>query len=113
MTDGTGGEGLQVQTAAEMMADAERDREAMSRECDAGTKRWGNWRYNPSEPPSLDHGGYQIVLARLDSTAKLGDWLLHLSEKNWVTADDLGQLVKAVGDLNDIGYLAVSGRGVA
>ena len=49
------------------------------------TLTWGNWRYNPSLPPSLDFVPcqYEVVLDRIDTEAKLGNWLLHFADKQW------------------------------
>lgn len=82
---------------------------------DDGTKTWGNWRYGPTDPPSIDYHPYryEIVLTRIDTVSRLGDWLLHMSEKGWITTEDLGNLVKAVQDLEYIGYHRISGRGCA
>lgn len=39
---------------------------------------------------------YDIPWSRLDSYPKLLEWVKHLSEKSWVTADDLGAFVELV-----------------
>lgn len=105
--------GLEFYSLAELEAECLRKRELLERECEAGTKHWGNWRYNPEEPASLDIGTYQIVLDRIDTVAKLGDWCLHMAEKQWLTPDDLGQLIKAIWELSTNGIHSVRGRGVA
>jgi hypothetical protein len=92
------------------------EKKRFDEEVGAGSKRWGRWRYSPTDPHSLDlidGGAYEVVLDRLDTVAKLGDWLLHLADKNWVTAEDLGNLVLAVRDLHQFGYCDMQGRGVA
>lgn len=38
---------------------------------------------------------YFVRWDRLDTYPKLCEWLRHLSEKSWVTAEDLGNLVEA------------------
>jgi hypothetical protein len=90
---------------------------ALREAIDGGTKRWGKWRYSADEPPSIDHHDgtavYQIVLDRINTVGKLGDWLLHLSEKPRLTPEDLGYLVRAVEDLEQIGYHKIKGKGVA
>jgi hypothetical protein len=92
----------------ELCEAADRETAQLKSEIDAGTKKWGNWTYNANKPPSIDHGrglaAYEISLDRIDNDAKLGTWLLHLAEKGWVTADDLGNLVLALRDLEQVEY---------
>ncbi|AWM39795.1 hypothetical protein GobsT_18380 [Gemmata obscuriglobus] len=118
MSDDTRLNKLQAQTsftAEELIELGELEDAKLKTLVDSGTQHWGNWVYNPAEPPSIDYKPqqYEIVLTRIDSTAKLGDWLLHLNEKNWITAEDLGNLVKGVEALASIGYHSIHGRGVA
>jgi hypothetical protein len=80
--------------------------EALRGEIDAGAQVWGNWKYNADHPPSIDHQlhRYEIVLAEIQSTEQLGDWLLQLGGKQWITTEDLGNLVRALQDLEPVGY---------
>ena len=77
-----------------------------------GGRTWGNWKYEADAPPCVSHRveRYEITLDRIDTDAKLGDWLLHLVEKGWVTAADLGNLVVAVTDLQSVGYHSINRR---
>jgi hypothetical protein len=73
-------------------------------------KKWGNWQYSPSLPPSIDYVHptrnyrYEIVLTTINDYSSLGSWLVHLGSLTWATPDDLGQLVKAIMDLYKIKY---------
>src|SRR5262245_2656191 len=100
-----------VYTCAELCAKVEREQAELRERCKQGTQAWGRWRYNPAEPPSLDIGAYQIVLDRIDTIAKLGDWLMHMADKKWVAAEDLGNLVAAVRDLHYAEMHPVLGQG--
>ncbi len=68
-----------------------------------GRKLRGRWRYNPTRPPSIDLGAYYITMERIDTDAKIGEWLLHLAGKAGVTATDLGHLVRNLLDLEASG----------
>lgn len=77
---------------------------------DAGTYRWGRWRYDTVGTPALcieaarDYE-YDIPAARMTNARDLAGWMLHLREKRWVTANDLGNVVYAVHDLARLGLL--------
>jgi len=44
------------------------------------------------------HGEHEIELSRLDSPAKVYQWLVHLLEKNWVTTKMLQSMIYALED---------------
>lgn len=46
--------------------------------------------------------GYPIRAGRLDSPEKLVEWIMHLSEKNWVTKHHLADLAKAYAKINGL-----------
>ena len=81
----------------------------LKEDIDAG-KAWDNWSYNPSEPPSIDYTPYryEIVLMRIANDGDLGAWLLHLVDKQWITAEDIGNLVLAITDLEQVGYHVIA-----
>jgi hypothetical protein len=73
---------------------------ALKRAIDTGAHNWGRWtfvREGGGQWLVLD-GHYDIEITRIGEMG-LAHWLIHLTEKNWVTPDDLGQLVLAVRDL--------------
>lgn len=106
-------EELKFYTLEELNEICEREYAELQRKCDDGTATWGRWTYNPTDPPSIDIGSYEIVLERIDTVAKLGDWLMHMANKNWVTPDDLGQLVFAMRDLYHARINPMNGQGCA
>jgi hypothetical protein len=61
---------------------------------------WGNWQWD-GKYITYNEGyhTYEIAMTRIDTAEKLGMWLTHLTEKNWITSKDLGDLVYAVDDL--------------
>jgi hypothetical protein len=79
--------------------------EKLARQIDAA-KTWGRWTINHGNPPRLTLAGqYAIGLDDIHGLASFGEWLIHLSEKTWVTATDLGNFVLAIGDLIRIGVI--------
>jgi len=97
----------------EVEATVEAEEQALREACDDGRQCWGRWKYNPSEPPSLDilpdDSGepYWFTMDELGTTTEIGEWLLHIGRKTWTTADDLGQFARAILDLQRIGYVSV------
>jgi hypothetical protein len=67
---------------------------------------WGNWRvrkYNHT----LEHvgrviGGYQIDLEDLSSAKQTEHWVWHMSQKNWVSPEDLANIRRARMDIYGI-----------
>ena len=65
--------------------------------------RWGNWRFDPKNyllhiTKKTDAGtdwNYEIDLLSCDTSPAVLDWLGQLNQKKWITAEDLGYLVKA------------------
>lgn len=47
-------------------------------------------------------GEYPISLDRVDSAEKILSWIIHLSEKNWVTSEMLGRFVEKCCSANKI-----------
>lgn len=68
--------------------------------------QWGRWKYNPSTH-SLDIrknvGGhvwaYDVDLERCDTGAKLLDWIYQVQGKNFISPDDVADLVYAADDI--------------
>lgn len=96
---------LKAMSLAELQVITEREKKALRASIKARTKRWGPWRYDGSKPASLHAGEYWFELSRINSHAKLGDWVRHIAEKVWGTPEVIGQLVMAVRDLEYAGLL--------
>jgi hypothetical protein len=95
-----------VQIEAKFLASAEQETAALTRAIRRRGKRWGRWTFIEGDRPFLMLAGrYTIDLNDIHGLADFGDWLIHLSEKRWVTADDLGNLVLAIGDLVRVGLM--------
>ena len=71
----------------------------------SGDCRWGRWRYIPAESSvgvQMDDDSdelYDFELSRCDDDAKIGNWLVHLSAKDWIRKEDLSDLVDMLTDL--------------
>ena len=68
------------------------------------TQRWGRWGLDTKEPLALTimvtpNFEYDILLSLCQSLAQQDAWLFHLSEKNWVTPQDVTDLRRAFGEL--------------
>lgn len=69
--------------------------------------RWGNWMLDREQ---ASHGQLVLTHQRADYTVSLGvpgDWVARVAEKDWATADDVGQLVFAIRDLEYARWLGV------
>ena len=71
--------------------------------------RWGRWQYNPSShclEIVKQKGGhkftYEVDLNRCNTGAKLLDWIYQVQGKNWISPDDVADLVYAVDDILDV-----------
>jgi len=73
---------------------------ARGREVRAGNVKWGQWEYDPKFLV-LSHGltGYEVDLERCGTSAQTLDWIAQISHKTWSSAEDVGQLVKAMDEL--------------
>ena len=47
-------------------------------------------------------GHYRIELTRIDSYKAMVDWVIHLSDKSWVTAEMLGRVCRIACSVNRI-----------
>jgi hypothetical protein len=104
-----GGRGYTLQ---ELEEKCNLERKALREEVDAGRKTWGRWRYDLSAPPPIVlAGGYEITLKRLTTWAFVGECQAHLVRKNRVAAEDLGNLVLILDDLERIGYHRLTRQG--
>lgn len=69
--------------------------------------RWGNWMLDREH---ASHGQLLLTHQRAGYTVALsvpGDWVARVAEKEWATADDVGQLVFAIRDLEYARWLGV------
>ena len=69
---------------------------------------WGQWRYNKAsltldyvdyEPGKQGEIAYQVDFERCGTADDILDWILQLSAKNWIRAEDIGDLVQAFREL--------------
>lgn len=62
---------------------------------------WGKWSFDleRSVLRHQDAADYEIDVAGIDSCAEALDWILQISGKRWVTADDLGNFVRALVEI--------------
>jgi hypothetical protein len=73
-----------------------------------GANRWGDWRYAPDEPSALIYEPdgleiYDIVLTRVNTTAKLCNVILELKRKKWATETVINDFVLALNHLENAG----------
>jgi hypothetical protein len=70
-----------------------------------GTKRWGKWQFNAKKGylyrKLTPTHSYRVRLAECNTPEELSDWLFHLSEKDWLDAEQLGWFVKAIVDISE------------
>ncbi len=69
-------------------------------------RRWGPWTYHKRAHCLVYQGGpyagaYDIPLAECVEYGRAMGWALHMANKNWISASDLGFLVRALRDIND------------
>jgi len=71
--------------------------------------KWGRWKYNPGTHDLeivKQLGGhkftYGVDLDRCNTGAKLLDWIYQVQGKNWISPDDVADLVYAVEDILDV-----------
>lgn len=67
-------------------------------------RHWGRWEFDTRKPLALTiqvtpNFEYDIVLSQCQSHFKQENWLYHLSEKRWVTLQDLADLRRAFEEL--------------
>jgi len=65
---------------------------------------WGPWRYNARVLSLEYYDGqgnwrYEVDLERCKNCADIMDWIFQLNTKAWCTYEEMGHLVKALGDL--------------
>lgn len=69
-------------------------------------RHWGRWELDTREPPALIIQSmlfceYYILLSLCQSLSQQENWIHHMSEKRWVTPQDLANLRRAFEDLNN------------
>jgi hypothetical protein len=69
---------------------------------------WGNWTFQKGnltlQYRSKDNFDYEVNLEELDTTLDVVVWLKHLSEKAYMTAEDIGNFFLAIQDLSGAWY---------
>ena len=64
------------------------------------TTMWGQWELKPDNWALVHrHDGCEIDLERVTDAGEVLDWLCHISDKNTMTRDDVGNLVKAFAEI--------------
>jgi len=65
---------------------------------------WGNWTFQQNnltlQYRNSEHNTYEIDLEQLDGPLSVIIWQKHLSEKVFITAEDIGNLFFAIQDLS-------------
>jgi len=94
----------------EFMDEGDRQRKEFERKALAGKARWSGWRYVPSnltlqfEPETVGvHPNlrYEVDLERCDDAFEIMDWIIQVSQKDWMPEEQIGYLVKALDELAD------------
>lgn len=72
-------------------------------------KMWGNWRFEKEEhsliisksisPGEEEKDLHAVDLERCNSSAAILDWIAQISQKLWITREDIGYLVEALDDI--------------
>jgi len=70
---------------------------------------WGNWRFDREKnsliiskslcPGEEERDLYEVALERCNSSAAILDWIIQISQKLWITREDIGHLVEALDDI--------------
>lgn len=69
--------------------------------------RWGSWVLDRS---LIERGHLMLVHARTGYSVSVGlpgDWVAHVAAKDWATAEDVGQLLLAIRDLEHARWLGL------
>jgi len=63
---------------------------------------WGNWIYN-EHFFFLYHKetNYEVDIERIVTTENITDWIRQVNNKQWASADDVGNLFRAIYDIFD------------
>ena len=63
---------------------------------------WGNWIYN-ERFFFLYHKetNYEVDIERISTIENIIDWLRQINDKQWASADDIGNLFRAIYDIFD------------
>lgn len=96
-----------VAEAFARMEDMERVRRRIIK---SGNGTWGRWSYEGGSLVMKDEHNYRINLTRIQTTEFLAEWQMHLLEKSWITAEDLGNLALAVAELSRLGLHEFTNR---
>ena len=71
-----------------------------------GNSRWGVWQLDKTSWTLLhtrDDHPFQVELGSINTTGQMLDSIFEVSQKSWVTREDVGHLVGALDDLFDPG----------
>ena len=70
---------------------------------------WGNWRFDKEEnlliirkslcPGEEEKDLYKVALERCNNSAAILDWIVQVSQKLWITREDIGNLVEALDEI--------------
>ena len=67
------------------------------------SSHWGSWSFKPESLvlvcEAAEAKGYEVDLERCTTSAEMLDWLCQVAEKDWATAELVGNLVLALNDL--------------
>lgn len=66
---------------------------------DMSREEWGQWHLDRANLTLQHFNGYYVDLERCKSSASVLDWLCQVENKTWATADDVLELLRALGDL--------------
>jgi hypothetical protein len=66
-------------------------------------ERWGKWEFD-AEGLVLKYGEdgrneYEVDLGSITSSAEMLEWIFQVSVKTWASREDIGNLVRALGNL--------------
>lgn len=73
-------------------------------------KRWGHWEYKKNNLTLVfrgSEGQYEVDLERCNTSSEILDSILQISQKQWITPEDIGNLVRALDELAGHGLQAI------
>lgn len=89
----------QAKTIAQVISEAAERRARVL----AGDVSWGGWTYEPSIFVLNHRTGYQVNLLHLHTSARVMEWIWHISAKTGrFSNEDVGAFVRAIDEIGDI-----------
>ena len=70
---------------------------------------WGHWRLNTKTYVLEFRNGYEVDLESCTTAAEILDWILQITRKSWTTAEDIGNLIRALGEIAPGGCFGLQG----